>query len=184
MAALRYQLHHPSEKMGEATTSSRHHDSTLHLTHSLAPLYTYSNNTRRSHTPATDNTISQELDLVFGAGALHDIYPSQSPPGAKNKQRRKRGTAANQPLACLCSAHTHTHTNALSQQNTRKKGKRWYHKPRRHTTRTQRQTAIQSDSQTVSQKDRHKNLPLISATSQEPSSPSQPHHPTHPPPQP
>ena len=149
MAALRYQ-HIIHQKIGEATTSSRHHDSTLHLTHSLAPLYTYSNNTRWSHTSATDNTISQELDLVFGAGALHDIYPSQSPPGAKNKQRRKRGTAANQPLTC-CTQHTHMHTNALSQQNTRKKGKRWYHKPRRHTTRAQRQTARQSDSQTVRQ---------------------------------
>ena len=182
MAALRYQLHHPSEKMGEATTSSRHHDSTLHLTHSLAPLYTYSNNTRRSHTPATDNTISQELDLVFGAGALHDIYPSQSSPGAKNKQRRKKGCRS-KPTTCLPVLSTHMHTNALSQQNTRKKGKRWYHKPRRHTTRAQRQTA----SQTVRQSARRKDIKTFHSyqqQSQEPPSPSQPHRPTHPPPQP
>ena len=149
MAALRYQLHHPSEKMGEATTSSRHHDSTLHLTYSLAPLYTYSNNTRRSHTSATDNTISQELELVFGAGALHDIYPSQSPPGAKNKQRRRKGYRSKPTTYLLYSSHTHAHQCSKPTKHTKKrKTVVSQTSPPHHTrSKTDSQTVRQSDSQ-------------------------------------
>lgn len=146
MAALRYQLYHPSEKMGEATTSSPH-GSTLH-TYSLAPLYTHSNNTRWSHTSHGQHHLTRIRSSLRGRGATRHLSIPILTRG-QEQTKEKKGVPQQTNHLPTCAQHTHAHQCSKPTKHMKKrKTVVSQTSPPHHTrSKTDSQTVRQSDSQ-------------------------------------